>query len=316
MEEITNIKEGLPTLKIATILDEDDQEFHSIIGRRSFDNFRGSYELAPAVSPASIPYHRNRAEITDSHEGKQSKRSTLKRIAAIHLNHVESNSYDINKDLNYPYFVWCPSKIKQPAVKLSLNNCNDKVIPKDLTNDILPLNLRPSQKFLPIIGPKIDHKFNQSQQIEQKNSTQMNYLKSGLTGNDHSKKMPHSVSLSALQGCLVPPENSLQWKKSQLHKQNGRKIYIRLNDTTKNPNKECSIQNKAKARSQKFTLGKSETLTTHRNPTTVIVSFDNGVNFANQHKRYAIHSVKDPTVPPSSIRSSSIDVSIDHFSSY
>ncbi|EDV27976.1 uncharacterized protein TRIADDRAFT_53073 [Trichoplax adhaerens] len=224
--------------------------------KRSFDNFRGSYELAPAVSPASIPYHRNRAEITDSHE-----------------------------DLNYPYFVWCPSKIKQPAVKLSLNNCNDKVIPKDLTNDILPLNLRPSQKFLPIIGPKIDHKFNQSQQIEQKNSTQMNYLKSGLTGNDHSKKMPHSVSLSALQGCLVPPENSLQWKKSQLHKQNGRKIYIRLNDTTKNPNKECSIQNKAKVRSQKFTLGKSETLTTHRNPTTVIVSFDNGVNFANQHKR-------------------------------
>ena len=81
-------------------------------------NFRDVYGITPAVSPASIPYHRIKTENLARYSQKEFKNSKLTKIATIQIKETDNNSCDVDGNSNLPCFIWCPAKIKEPAMKV------------------------------------------------------------------------------------------------------------------------------------------------------------------------------------------------------
>ena len=119
------------------------------------------------------------------------------------------------------------------------------------------------------------------------------------------------ISLTTSQACLIPLESNLQWNKLQLNHHNGKKLFNSVNIKIKNYNEAINERVKAKVKGKKSILEKAQPLNDSKRPTTMIVSFDKGVNFGNRLKSSKTSSFKDLAVPPSSI-----DTTVDECSNY
>lgn len=84
----------------------------------------------------------------------------------------------------------------------------------------------------------------------------------------------------------------------------------------KNCNEALNERVKTQVKNKKSVSEEARPFSDFKRATTMVVSFDKGVNFGNRFKPSEISPFKDLAVPPSSVQSSSIDTTVDECSNY